>query len=177
MDDVVCRLSAFSIILAIVRQAFFVTATGCSEGLGFVAKQVGSITIVSIRTVVTRDNKGVSRAIVPVRSVSSIVVDTSLTDSDIGVIANIIETDAAVGIQITIKLFPVWRRLTLIISVLLTASSYRDLVQTLVGFIRTELSSRTKWWKLVEIIVIVSIRINILPTSLPCACPIICAIR
>lgn len=38
MNDVVCRLSTFSIILAIVRQAFFVTATGSSEGLGFVAK-------------------------------------------------------------------------------------------------------------------------------------------
>lgn len=38
-----------------------------------------------IDLLVTRDNKGVSRAIVPVRSVSSIVVDTSLTDSDIGV--------------------------------------------------------------------------------------------
>lgn len=34
---------------------------------------------------VSRNDKGVSRAIVFVRSVDGIVVDTSLTDSDIGV--------------------------------------------------------------------------------------------
>lgn len=177
MDDVVCGFSTLSIILTVIRQAFLVTATGSSKSLGFVADQFSSITIMSIRTVVSRNDKGVSRAIVFVCSVDGIVVDTSLTDSDIGVVASIIKTDAAVTIKVAIELFPVGRRLTLVISVLLTAASYRYLVQTVITFIRAEFSRRTKWWQLIERIVIVSKRISILSTSLPCTCPIIRAIR
>lgn len=128
MDDVVCGFSTLSIILTVVRQAFLVPATGNSKSLGSVADQFGSITVMSIRTVVSRNYKGISGAIVSVRSIDGIVIDTSLTDSDIGVVASKIKTDATVSVKITIKLFPVWRRLTLVIPVFLTAASYEYLV-------------------------------------------------
>lgn len=55
-------LSAGRLMVSLTRKKnhhlLLVTATGCSEGLGFVAKQVGSITIVSIRTARTQSDWG-----------------------------------------------------------------------------------------------------------------------